>query len=300
MDEPALDGAALDGAALGGAALGGAALDEAALDAFASWERASWESRASAYAEEVGVLTTGAIPALLDAARVATGTRVLDVATGPGFVAQAALGRGALVEAVDQSAAMVAIAAQRLPGVRVHRAPAERLGLAAASYDAVVAGFLLNHLARPAVGVAELCRVLAPGGRLALTVWATPAENRAMGLLSEVVTGLGITGAVPAGPASAQFADEDLFAELLGGAGLHDVTVARTSWTIEVPPNDWFDTVARAMPRSGAVLAAADAQQRAQAREVFTERAIAEFGLPDGRVRLPAVAVVGSGRRPST
>lgn len=272
-------------------------MDDATLDAFADWERASWEERAAAYAAEVGVLTTGAVPALLDAAGVTRGTRVLDVATGPGFVAEAALARGAEVEAVDQSAAMAEIAAQRVPGLTVHRAAAEDLGLPDASYDAVVAGFLLNHLARPELGVAELSRVLAPGGRLAMTVWAGPQENRAMGLLGEVVTSLGISGLVPAGPDSVLFADEARFAALLIGAGLGDVDVARVRWVIDVDPGAWFDTVARAMPRSGAVLAAAPPEQRAQARDLYVERCLAEHGGAAGRVALPAVAVLGSGRR---
>lgn len=272
-------------------------MDDATLDAFATWERESWETRAAAYAADVGVLTTGGVAALLDAANVAEGTLVLDVATGPGFVAEAALARGAQVEAVDQSAAMAEIATQRLPGLKVHRAPAEDLGLPDASYDAVVAGFLLNHLARPEVGVAELVRVLAPGGRLAMTVWATPRDHRAMGLLGEVVTGLGITGAVPAGPDSAQFADSAVFTDLLEGAGLTDVRVEAVRWVIDVEPGAWFDTVARAMPRSGAVLASAPPGQRARAREVYVERCLADHPGSPGRTALPVAAVLGSGRR---
>ncbi|MCA1722545.1 MAG: methyltransferase domain-containing protein, partial [Actinobacteria bacterium] len=250
-------------------------MDDAALDAFAAWERSSWETRAAAYAADVGVLTRGAIAALLGAAGVSEGSRVLDVATGPGFVGQAALDRGAVVIAVDQSEAMVEIARRVLPDVR--QASAEDLGLPDASFDAVVGGFLLNHLARPEVGVAELVRVLAPGGRLALTVWDRPDANRAMGLLGEVVTSLGITGVVPPGPDSTLFADEALFADLLGGAGLADVVVARTTWPVDVEPGAWFDTVAAAMPRSGAVLAAAEDEQRLQARAVYVERALEAY-----------------------
>ncbi|MGI3785665.1 MAG: class I SAM-dependent methyltransferase [Janthinobacterium lividum] len=47
---------------------------------------------------------------MLDAAAVGSGTRVVDIGTGPGFVASAATERGAVVRAVDQSAAMAQIA----------------------------------------------------------------------------------------------------------------------------------------------------------------------------------------------
>lgn len=272
-------------------------MDDATLDAFAAWERENWERRAAAYAADVGVLTTGAVGALLDAAGVGAGTRVLDVATGPGFVAEAALARGAEVEAVDQSAAMAAIARQRVPGLTVYEAPAEALGRPDAAYDAVVAGFLLNHLARPEVGVRELVRVLAPLGRLALSVWARPDENRSMGLLNEVTAELGGAPAVPAGPDPMLFADQDRFADLLSGAGLDQVRVERVRWQVEVDPAAWFDTVARAMPRAGAVLAAASPEQLERARSTYVERCLAEHGTGGGRAALPATAVIGSGRR---
>lgn len=274
-------------------------MDDSTLDAFAEWERANWEERADAYAADVGILTRGAIWALLDAARVTEGTRLLDVATGPGFVAQAAAGRGAVVTGVDQSQAMVALARTAMPEIEIHQAPVEQLGLADDAYDAVVAGFLLNHLARPEQGLAELVRVLAPGGRLALSVWAEPVANPAMGLIGEVVTELGITGAVPPGPDSTYFSNEGRFTDLLTGAGLQDVIVVRTSWTVEVDAGAWFDTVARAMPRSGAVLAQAEQGQRAQAREEYVRRADAAFGTADGLVRLPATAVIGAGSKES-
>ena len=273
---------------------------EQELDTFATWERQAWEQRAAAYAADVGQLTRGAVPALLDAAGVGAGTAVLDVATGPGFVAEVALARGARVVAVDQSAAMVAIARDRLSGVEVRLAAAEQLGLADASFDAVVAGFLLNHLARPAVGVAELARVLVPGGRLAMTVWDLPTRNRAMGLVGDVVTALGIRGVVPPGPDATHFAEQGVLAALLTGAGLQDVVVSRTTWTVDVEPGGWFDTVAAAMPRSGAVLAQADDDQRAGARAGYVARALAQYGDAGGRVAMPAAAVVGSGVRAAT
>lgn len=271
------------------------AFSEQELDDFAAWERAAWEARAEAYAADVGVLTRGAADPLLDAAGVRSESRLLDVATGPGFVAEAARARGAQVTAVDQAAAMVAIARRRLPDVEVRQATVEQLGLPDASYDAVVGGFVLNHLARPERGLAELVRVLAPGCRLALSVWDVPAANRGMGLVGEVVTEIGIRGVVPPGPDSVRFADHALFRALLEEAGLRDVRVERATWPVDVEPGHWFDTVAAAMPRSGAVLAQADDAQRLRARAVYVERALAEFGTGGGRITMPAAAVIGSG-----
>ena len=62
---------------------------------FRQFEHQGWQEIASRYHEGFAVVTIQAVPALLDAARVTKGTRVLDVACGPGYVAAAAAGRGA-------------------------------------------------------------------------------------------------------------------------------------------------------------------------------------------------------------
>ena len=260
------------------------------LDAFGEWERSTWEQRAAPYAASFGALTRGSIPALLDAARVRAGTTVLDVGTGPGFVALAAAARGARVRAVDRSAAMVEIA--RAAGVDASEAGVESMPFPELSFDAVVAGYLLNHLARPDAAVAEFARVLRPGGQLAMTVWDSPERNPALGLFGPVVTELGLTGVAPPGPDSQRFADDAALLELL--AGWDEVTISRPRWTVRVEPGAWFDAVAGSAPRTGAVLAQAGPALRARARRRYVEEAVREFGVGDGLVELPAGAVLVS------
>jgi SAM-dependent methyltransferase len=261
------------------------------LDAFAEWERAAWESRAAPYAEGFVDLTGRAAPALLDAAGVTAGARVLDVATGSGVVAQAARERGAEVVAVDQAEAMVAIA--RSAGVDARLAAVERLPFDDGEFDAVVAGFLLNHLARPLEGVSEMARVAR--GRVAVSVWDLPAANPALGLFGPVLESMGLPG-LPSGPDSHLFADDARLAALLADGGLGDVTVSRATWSVTVEPGSWFDAVAAGTPRTGGMLAAARPQQRAELRARYVEVARRRFGSTGGLVTLPAAAVVGSGR----
>lgn len=232
---------------------------------FGAWERVSWEQRARAYAASLGDLTRGSIPALLHAAGVGHGTRLLDVGTGPGFVASAATALGADVTAADQSVAMVRIA--RSAGVRAFPATVESLPFSSGAFDAVVAGYLLNHLPLPEAAVAELARVLVPGGRLAMTVWDAPTDNPALGLLSLVTAELGLSAVVPPGPDSQRFADEAEVHGLL--ADWEEVRVERLRWCVRVVPGAWFDAVADAAPRTGAVLAQAGPQLRARARERY-------------------------------
>jgi SAM-dependent methyltransferase len=265
---------------------------EEQLDAFAQWEQQAWESRAVAYAESLTALTGGAADALLDAAGVTAGARVLDVATGPGVVALAARQRGAEVVAVDQAKAMVDLA--RAAGLDVRQATAEQLPFDDDAFDAVVAGFLLNHMARPIRAVSELGRVCR--GRVALSVWDVATANAALGLFGSVAESFEVPDAVPPGPDSQLYADDALLAALLVDAGLDDVRVERARWTLTVEPGAWFDAVAAGTPRTGAVLAAATAEQRAALRERYVEVARASYGGAQDRVALPAAAVVGSGR----
>jgi len=264
------------------------------LDTFARWERQVWETRAAPYAQGMVRLTVGAADTLLDAAAVAAGSQVLDVATGPGVVAAVAQDRGASVVAVDQAEDMVGLA--RAAGIDARQAGVEQLPFADAAFDAVVAGFLLNHLARPATAVAELARVCRR--RVALSVWDAPAANPVLGLFGSVASAFDSSGSavVPPGPESDRFADHDRFTNLLTDVGLDDVVIERVRWTITVDPGDWFDTIAAGTPRTGAVLAAAPAEQLSAVRERYVEVASASYGGADGLVTLPAGALVGSGQ----
>lgn len=268
------------------------------LEAFADWERDAWEQRAVAYAASLPDLTACAAAGLLDAARVRAGTALLDAATGPGVVGSAALARGARATAVDQSAAMVSLAARALPGTTVVQAPVEQMPFPDGAFEAVTAGFLINHLARPAVGVREMVRLLASGGRLAVSVWDVAEANPALGLFGPVALSFGPAPATPAGPDSTRYADDAALTELLAEAGLIDVRVERVRWTVEVEPGAWFDAVAAATPRTGAVLARASSAETAVLRDRYVERALDCFAAGNGRVRLPATAVIGSGARP--
>lgn len=262
--------------------------DENDLDRFADWERAEWERRAKPYAASLGDLTRGSIPALLDAAAVTRGTELLDVGTGPGFVALEALQRGASVRAIDQSVEMVRIA--RLAGVDAQPADITDLPFADHTFDAVVAGYLLNHLPRPARAVGELARVLKPGGRLAVTIWDLPEQNPVLGLLGSVCAESGLTADVPAGPDPQRFADDAQIAELF--AGWDDLAVDRPRWSVLVEPGAWFDTVAESTPRSGAALAQATAVQRNTARSRYVQAARERYGAGGEHARLPAGAVL--------
>jgi len=104
----------------------------------------------------------------LDLAGVASGDVVLDLACGTGDLCELACDRGALVVGVDFAGVMLAEARDRKVGAMLLQADCAALPLLAGSVTVVTSGFALrNFVALPEV-FAELARVTAPGGRLAL------------------------------------------------------------------------------------------------------------------------------------
>jgi SAM-dependent methyltransferase len=98
-----------------------------------------------------------------------TGCRFLDIGAGRGALTAPALDRGCLVTAVDAAPAMCERLAAAYPAATVHVMDAQHLDFPAGSFDLVAASFVIHVLDNPAAGVAEAYRVLAPGGRFALT-----------------------------------------------------------------------------------------------------------------------------------
>lgn len=103
-------------------------------------------------------------------ARIRPGERVLDVASGSGDLARAFAARGAEVWMTDINGPMLARGRDRmldagrsLPAVRCD---AERLPFADARFDCVSVGFGLRNMTHKDAALAEMARVLKPGGRL--------------------------------------------------------------------------------------------------------------------------------------
>jgi demethylmenaquinone methyltransferase/2-methoxy-6-polyprenyl-1,4-benzoquinol methylase len=103
------------------------------------------------------------------------GGRVLDVATGTGLVAGELRRRGFRVTGLDQSPEMLAVASRRLGGaVELVEGSAERLPFEDASFDHLTVTYLLRYVDDPAGTLAELGRVVAPGGTVASLEFGVP------------------------------------------------------------------------------------------------------------------------------
>jgi SAM-dependent methyltransferase len=111
-------------------------------------------------------------PAVLELAGDVTGRRILDAGCGAGPLFAALRDRGALVTGIDSSAGMLDLARRRLgPDAELRVADlAEPLPFADDAFDDVVASLVLHYLEDWGPTLAELRRVLSPGGRLIASV----------------------------------------------------------------------------------------------------------------------------------
>jgi len=103
------------------------------------------------------------------------GDRVLDVATGTGAVAAELLRqKRCTVVGVDQSPEMLAVAREHVPEVELVEASAESLPFEDGSFDALTVTYLLRYVDDPGATLAELARVVRPGGTIASLEFAVP------------------------------------------------------------------------------------------------------------------------------
>ncbi|MGA5820995.1 class I SAM-dependent methyltransferase [Kitasatospora sp. NPDC094028] len=253
-----------------------------------------WAGAARAYAGSFAGLCGGTTGALLDAAEVGEGTRVLDVGTGPGTVAAAALARGARVVAVDAEPSMVALATANAPGAAVSHAVLPELPFPDDSFDAVVANFVVNHVEDPWAALAELRRVVRPGGRAAVTIWAETG-NEAMSLFGDALDEAGVVRPVFAARPMNFPRTVDGLRGLLEEAGWAGVVGGELAWTHRADPEAWWSGPAGGVANIGLVVTGQTPETIARIKSVY-DRLAGERVAEDGLLDLPAVALLASGR----
>ncbi|MGH3016166.1 MAG: class I SAM-dependent methyltransferase, partial [Gaiellaceae bacterium] len=245
---------------------------------------------AEAYDRLVGRYSFDLCDALAGVAGVAPGATVLDVGagTGAGTLRLVELVGAERVAAVDPSAPFVEALRDRLPGVDVRQASAESLPFEDGSFDAVLAQLVVNFMADPETGVAEMRRVTRPGGAVAACVWDYAGEMTLLRAFWDAAAALDPVGVAEVDERTRMsFGRRGELEALWRGAGLHDVSHGElvVSAAYESFDDLWEPFIAGVAP-SGAYAASLDDTGREALRAEYRRR----LGAPAGGFELSARA----------
>lgn len=119
-----------------------------------------------------GFFTEAMRDAAIEKANLPDAAVVADVGTGTGFVLQGLVKYAARIVGFDESAEMLAVAQRNLAGcdqVTFRQAEGRSLPAEDHSFDAVFANMYLHHAPEPSAAIAEMFRILKPGGKLVIT-----------------------------------------------------------------------------------------------------------------------------------
>jgi ubiquinone/menaquinone biosynthesis C-methylase UbiE len=265
-----------------------------------AFERQGHDAVAKSYHAFFSAVTALATDPLLDAVRLRSGTRLLDVASGPGALAAEAANRGARSVGVDLSPRMVELAQRLYPAIEFHEADVEHLPFPDHSFDAVVCAFGLGHFPQPELAVAECVRILSPGGCIAFAWWHDPARQRIQGIFREAIAEIGVSvpSDTPQGHNVFRFSNSDEFLRLLEEAGLSEVAITEHAATYSVPDTEtlWQGGLG-SLVLTGAIIRHQDQATQNLIKTAF-ERCASVYKSANG-LNLPIAFKIGSGQRPT-
>src|SRR4029077_160888 len=164
------------------------------------------------------------------------------------------------------------------------------------SFDAVVSNFGIHHVSRPDTALAGTRRVLRPGGRIAFTTWAAPADNIAWRLLFDAIRDHGDPDAAKTPPSGGNLGSAAAVLQLLRDAGVADARAEPVcrEWRV-ADPRDLVAALSRGTVRTAALIAAQPAAAR-PAIETAVVSAAAPYRRNDGYA-VPIVAILASGMK---
>src|SRR6202790_2404663 len=185
------------------------------------------DKAAAEYDRAFAHVTAHFMPFLLRAAHISPGMRVLDIATGTGLSAEAALdavGPTGHVTAADVSPAMAEKARERLgkaPNVSVSVEDGQALSFADSSFDVVLCNLGLMFFPDPVRGLSEFRRVLRSGGRVAVSV--NTVVERSYNHQINVMIARHMPGLAEAVTRTFALGEESRLTSLFNEAGLVDI-----------------------------------------------------------------------------
>ena len=271
-------------------------INEQQSQSFKEFERAGWAKRAAHCNSLVGQMTCQAVDALLVAVNARLGAKLLDIASGPGYVAAEAARRGLDAIGADIAEDMVNEARRRFEGTKFDIADAEHLRYADASFDAVTCAFGMLHFPRPGKAVAEAYRVLRPGGQFAFSVWCGPAKAKVLTLIADAVQRHADgTVALPAGPGIFMLSDPWILTALMEAAKFTDVQIDELPcFFAPTSASAVFDMMRKSMVRATYIYERQTADVQHRIEHAIKDEAAKALAAGQGKIPCPAFLVSGA------
>ncbi|MGN7948000.1 class I SAM-dependent methyltransferase [Microbacterium sp. 22215] len=239
-----------------------------------------WAGTGRAYADSYASLCVGTAAFLIDELGEARGRTLLDVGSGTGSLSAAFAAAGWNVTGCEPEPTMREIASREHAGIPVVDGALPQLPFRDRAFDAVVANFVLNHVADPRMAAQELSRVSA--GLVAATVWT----NSPTWLWREVCDRAGLTpSAGDRLPPEKDFERTvDGFARMLDDAGWTGSRVSEVTWTWSAGVAALWVSAEGGIGGAGQFYRALDSSERGAFRAAFD--AVCSERTVDGRVPL--------------
>jgi SAM-dependent methyltransferase len=258
-----------------------------------------WDRAALDYLRDVAPALALFVDEALGLGTVGPGTRIADVACGPGALSFAAVRAGARVSALDFSAGMIALLRQKVARDGITMLDAEvgdgmALPWPDGQFDAAFSMFGLIFFPDRARGLAELRRVVRPGGRAVISSWVpadrVPVISDVWRILGAEIADLPYTRVRPVMGDPATFRAE--FAE----AGFADIAVREVRKDLDVPSVvDYWHSLERSTPPILATREVVAPERWAGLSERIAQELLSRYGTEPQSV--PLVALLGSGTR---
>lgn len=215
-----------------------------------------WSRVAGAYENSFEPLSRQYAADLFRRLDLRAGLSVIDVAAGTGVFSLIAARAGIEVLAVDFAPGMVERLRRRAASDELHQLRAEimdgqALAVPDARFDAGVSILGLIFFPDIGRGLAELRRVVRPGGKIGIVCWADARNLKLMTYLVRAIQKVVPGFQLPADPPSwARLAGADALRERMGEAGIRDIAVVESVgiMRVESPESFWSDFTRSAPP----------------------------------------------------
>ncbi|MGO2933487.1 class I SAM-dependent methyltransferase [Microbacterium sp.] len=251
-----------------------------------------WSGVGAAYEVSYAGLCAGTTDAILAALGPAESRSLLDVGSGTGALGGALAVAGWNVTGCEPEPTMRAISRAQRPSVNVVDGALPSLPFADASFDAVTANFVLNHVSDPRAAAAEMARVAEPAAVLIATIWTVSPSWFWAEVCDRAGVALAARESLPA--------DKDFdrtasgVGRMLSEGGWTAVEVTESTWTWRAPREALWASAAGGVASAGAFYLSLDDADRSRFRRAFDD--LSDEKADSGAIALEHTAALAVGR----